>query len=148
MVACGSPTMEEEMAGSYELTDFDADGSIEIMGQTLSFTVEDSLINSSSLVLVHDKDAGDTYTLDFDMRVRVTTMGQSMGQDMAESMSGTWRVVDGQGVTPDSIYLNDGRTELGFEFLSRLETAIRIRTIQEIDGMNGDMTAEYGFSRI
>jgi len=74
-------------------------------------------------------------------------MGQSMGQDMSESMSGTWRVVDGEGVTPDSIYLNDGTTELGFEFLSRLETAIRIRTIQDLDGV-GDMTAEYGFSRI
>lgn len=152
MVACGSPTMEEEVAGSYELTDFTADGSIDFMGQTITVSVEDSLINSSSLVLVHDKEAGDTYTMDYDMRIRINTMGQSLGQDLAENMSGTWRVVDGEGVTPDSIYLNDGTAELGFEFLSRLETMIRIRTIQDMDAGGGasmgDMSAEYGFSRI
>ncbi len=152
LMACTKePSLEEKLAGTWNLNDMAISGTFDFAGQTLSFTGQDSLIRANNtLELVYVDGGTHTFTWNQDLRVVLNIFGQSMGDDIVDNSTGTWYAVDGDGVTADSIYMTSGGEKLGFELLSFLDTSLRIRNqVTEMDPTLGSttVTTEYGFDK-
>ncbi|MDG1252193.1 MAG: hypothetical protein P8N56_00760 [Schleiferiaceae bacterium] len=147
-----APSLEEELAGMWNLNDISITGSMNIAGQSLSFTGQDSLIRANNILeLTYVEDMENTFTWNQDVRITLNMMGQMFGSDIQDNLSGTWYAVDGGGATPDSIYMTANGETLGFEVLSFLETTLRFRNqTSEVDPTFGEtlMTTEYGFDKL
>ena len=152
VMSCGKePSLEEKLAGTWNLNDIAISGSFDFAGQAVSFTGQDSLIRANNtLELVFVEDMENTFTWNQDVRVTLNLMGQSFGSDIQENSTGTWWAKDGEGVVADSLFLMvDGET-MGFEILSFLETSMRLRNqTNEVDPALGQttMNTEYGFDK-
>jgi len=152
VMSCGKePSLEEKLAGTWNLNDIAISGSFDFAGQAVSFTGQDSLIRANNtLELVFVEDMENTFTWNQDVRVTLNLMGQSFGSDIQENSTGTWWAKDGDGVVADSLFLMvDGET-MGFEILSFLETSMRLRNqTTEVDPAMGEttMNTEYGFDK-
>jgi hypothetical protein len=152
VMSCGKePSLEEKLAGTWNLNDIAISGSFDFAGQAVSFTGQDSLIRANNtLELVFVEDMENTFTWNQDVRVTLNLMGQSFGSDIQENSTGTWWAKDGDGVVADSLFLMvDGET-MGFEILSFLETSMRLRNQKtEVDPAMGEttMNTEYGFDK-
>ena len=152
VMSCGKePSLEEKLAGTWNLNDIAISGSFDFAGQAVSFTGQDSLIRANNtLELVFVEDMENTFTWNQDVRVTLNMMGQSFGSDIQENSTGTWWAKDGDGVVADSLFLMvDGET-MGFEILSFLETSMRLRNqTTEVDPAMGEttMNTEYGFDK-
>jgi hypothetical protein len=152
VMSCGKePSLEEKLAGTWNLNDIAISGSFDFAGQAVSFTGQDSLIRANNtLELVFVEDMENTFTWNQDVRVTLNMMGQSFGSDIQENSTGTWWAKDGEGVVADSLFLMvDGET-MGFEILSFLENSMRLRNqTNEVDPAMGEttMNTEYGFDK-
>lgn len=145
------PTLEEKLAGTWNLKDIAISGSFDFAGQAVSFTGEDSLIRANNtLELVYLEDMPNTFTWNQDVRVTLNLMGQSFGSDIQENSTGVWWAKDGNGVVADSLFLQVDNETMGFEILSFLETSMRLRNqATEVDPALGEttMNTEYGFDK-
>lgn len=152
VMSCGKePSLEEKLAGTWNLNDVAISGSFDFAGQAVSFTGQDSLIRANNtLELVFLEDMENTFTWNQDVRVTLNVMGQAFGSDIQENSTGMWWAKDGDGVVADSLFLMvDGET-MGFEILSFLETSMRLRNqTTEVDPTLGEttMNTEYGFDK-
>lgn len=152
LMACTKEaSLEEKLAGTWNLNDVAMNGSFSFAGQAISFTGQDSLIRpNNTLDLVYVEGGTHTFTWNQDVRVVLNVMGQSMGDDIVDNSTGTWYAVDGGGATADSLYMTSGGETIGFEMLSFLETSMRIRSqVTEVDPTLGSTTVstEYGFDK-
>jgi len=145
------PTLEEKLAGTWNLNDVAINGSLSFAGQAVSFTGQDSLIRANNtLELVFVEDMENTFTWNQDVRIVLNVLGQSFGDDLIDNTTGTWYAVDGGGATPDSLYMTVDGEKMGFEILSFLETSMRLRNqTTEVDPTLGEttMNTEYGFDK-
>ncbi len=145
------PTLEEKLAGTWNLNDVAINGSLSFAGQAVSFTGQDSLIRANNtLELVFVEDMENTFTWNQDVRIVLNVLGQSFGDDLIDNTTGTWYAVDGGGATPDSLYMTVDGDKMGFEILSFLETSMRLRNqTNEVDPTMGQttMNTEYGFDK-
>lgn len=145
------PTLEEKLAGTWNLNDVAINGSLSFAGQAVSFTGQDSLIRANNtLELVFVEDMENTFTWNQDVRIVLNVLGQSFGDDLIDNTTGTWYAVDGGGATPDSLYMTVDGDKMGFEILSFLETSMRLRNqTNEVDSTLGEttMNTEYGFDK-
>ena len=145
------PTLEEKLAGTWNLNDVAINGSLSFAGQAVSFTGQDSLIRANNtLELVFVEDMENTFTWNQDVRIVLNVLGQSFGDDLIDNTTGTWYAVDGGGATPDSLYMTVNGEKMGFEILSFLETSMRLRNqTTEVDPAMGEttMNTEYGFDK-
>jgi hypothetical protein len=145
------PTLEEKLAGTWNLNDVAINGSLSFAGQAVSFTGQDSLIRANNtLELVFVEDMENTFTWNQDVRIVLNVLGQSFGDDLIDNTTGTWYAVDGGGATPDSLYMTVDGEKMGFEILSFLETSMRLRNqTTEVDPTMGEttMNTEYGFDK-
>jgi hypothetical protein len=145
------PTLEEKLAGTWNLNDVAINGSLSFAGQAVSFTGQDSLIRANNtLELVFVEDMENTFTWNQDVRIVLNVLGQSFGDDLIDNTTGTWYAVDGGGATPDSLYMTVDGDKMGFEILSFLETSMRLRNqTNEVDPTLGEttMNTEYGFDK-
>lgn len=145
------PTLEEKLAGTWNLNDVAINGSLSFAGQAVSFTGQDSLIRANNtLELVFVEDMENTFTWNQDVRIVLNVLGQSFGDDLIDNTTGTWYAVDGGGATPDSLYMTVAGEKMGFEILSFLETSMRLRNqTTEVDPTMGQttMNTEYGFDK-
>ena len=145
------PTLEEKLAGTWNLNDVAINGSLSFAGQAVSFTGQDSLIRANNtLELVFVEDMENTFTWNQDVRIVLNVLGQSFGDDLIDNTTGTWYAVDGGGATPDSLYMMVDGDKMGFEILSFLETSMRLRNqTNEVDPTMGQttMNTEYGFDK-
>ena len=145
------PTLEEKLAGTWNLNDVAINGSLSFAGQAVSFTGQDSLIRANNtLELVFVEDMENTFTWNQDVRIVLNVLGQSFGDDLIDNTTGTWYAVDGGGATPDSLYMTVDGDKMGFEILSFLETSMRLRNqTNEVDPTLGQttMNTEYGFDK-
>ena len=145
------PTLEEKLAGTWNLKEVAINGSLSFAGQAVSFTGQDSLIRANNtLELVFVEDMENTFTWNQDVRIVLNVLGQSFGDDLIDNTTGTWYAVDGGGATPDSLYMTVDGEKMGFEILSFLETSMRLRNqTTEVDPTLGEttMNTEYGFDK-
>jgi len=129
------PTLDERLAGTWNLSDLSLSGSISTPLGALPISITDSLIRpNNTMDLAINEDETQTVVWNLDVRGLITAPGLgSFGTEIQDTISGTWYAVDGGGVTPDSLYITDGGEKTGYEILSFLETSLRLRSVQNIN---------------
>ncbi len=129
------PTLDEQLAGTWNLSDLSMSGTIQSPLGAIPFTITDSLIRpNSTMELVINEDATQTILWNLDVRATLTAAALgSFGVDIQDTVSGSWYAVDGGGVTPDSVYITADGEKTGYEILSFLETSLRLRSVQTIN---------------
>jgi hypothetical protein len=128
------PTLDERLAGTWNLSDLSLSGTVTTPIGALPITVTDSLIRpNNTLDLAINEDETQTVAWNLDVRGLVSAAGLgSSGIDIQETINGTWYAVDGGGVTPDSLYITADGVKDGYEILSFFETSLRLRSVQTI----------------
>lgn len=129
------PTLDERLAGTWNLSDLNMSGTIPSPLGAIPFTITDSLIRANNTMdLSINEDATQSILWNMDVRAVLTaTAIGSFGVDLQDTISGTWYAVDGGGVTPDSLYITADGEKTGYEILSFLETSLRLRSVQTIN---------------
>lgn len=129
------PSIDEQLAGTWTLTDLNMSGSIPSPFGAIPFTMTDSLIRpNNTLELSYVK--GGENLLNWNMDVRATFTASvlgSFGIDIQDTISGTWYAVDGRGVTSDSLYIIENGQKTGYEILSRLTNSMTLRSVEQIN---------------
>lgn len=129
------PTLDERLAGTWNLSDLNMSGTIPSPLGAIPFTIADSLIRANNTMdLSINEDATQSILWNMDVRAVLTAAALgSFGVDLQDTISGTWYAVDGGGVTPDSLYITADGEKMGYEILSFLETSLRLRSVQTIN---------------
>jgi hypothetical protein len=129
------PTLDEQLAGTWNLSDLTLSGSLPTPVGTIPFTITDSLIRpNNTLILAINDDLSKTVNWNLDVRglFSAAILG-SFGVDIQDTIVGTWYSVDGGGVVADSLYFTADGESIGFEVLSLLENSLNMRSVQTID---------------
>jgi hypothetical protein len=129
------PTLDERLAGTWNLSDLSMSGTIQSPIGAIPFTIADSLIRpNNTMELAINSDETQSILWNMDVRATLTAAAiGSFGVDLQDTVSGTWYAVDGGGVTPDSLYITADGEKTGYEILSFLETSLRLRSVQTIN---------------
>ena len=148
------PTVADRMEGTWLLNDLSMSGNLNIMGQSVPFTLEDSLIRpSSECTLVQESKNtvnSANYLLDVRGLVTIPAFG-TFGTDIQDTVAGTWAIKPTDGVVLDSLIItkNDGTIQR-FEIISLLESSFRVRgrqTIEDPAAGTTSVTVELGYGR-
>ncbi|HAB31119.1 MAG TPA: hypothetical protein DCE13_01105 [Cryomorphaceae bacterium] len=148
LAACKKePTLGDRLEGSWLVNDIVATGQLVFGGQNIPLVANDKDIAATSVFTLIQEPNSVDYAVDATLSV---SAGTTLDVPWAQSGSGTWTVLDGAGVAPDSVHLlgTDGSVTK-YEVLSLLETSVRLRTQQVVDfqGQGIDMTIEFGFAK-
>ena len=148
LAACKKePTLGDRLEGSWLVNDIVATGQIVFGGQNIPLVANDKDIATTSVFTLIQEPNSVDYAVDATLSV---SAGTTLDVPWAQSGSGTWTLLDGGGVAPDSVHLlgTDGSVTK-YEVLSLLETSVRLRTQQVVDfqGQGIDMTIEFGFAK-
>ncbi len=122
----GGTSFEDQLTGTWTVTEIEASGTIQVAGQNILFDAEDKSITNSFYIV---NKSPMEYSSRVEAVLEVTTIAgtQEIPYGPFED-GGAWRVV-GQ----DSLYVEQNGAEVGYEIISLTSTRLRLASEQEIE---------------
>lgn len=131
----GGTSIEDQLTGTWTVTEIEASGTIQVAGQNILFDAEDKSITNSFYIV---NKSPQEYNSRVEAVLEVTTIAgtQEIPYGPFED-GGAWRVV-GQ----DSLYVEQNGAEVGYEIISLTSTRLRLASEQEIEIAGQEIESE------
>jgi hypothetical protein len=140
MTSCSKPTLEEQIDGSYSVTNFDQ--SATIMG--FPVTITDNVIDPSTNIGMVLGEAGGTNPLSgtLNLTVLISAFGNSEADTINETLSGSWYAKEAGDTGLDSLIWVDAdgmKTRFGIQSWDK-QTLVLKGSMTEVDPDLGPIT--------